>query len=1118
MSMPWFLVFRTRPLWLGFLILSCLIPSWIPDAHANKGAKGGGPGPQGIKRHNQAVALMGQFDFSAAERLFAQLEKDYPAWREARVNRALALFSRRQEGDERQALEILSGVLKEEPGHPRAQYGAGLIQLYRGDPSAATGHFRAVLKTDPRDAHAAYYLALCLSQQGRYQEALGLYRAALEREPALRGAYQGAAQILDRLDQGEAARKMKRAHQALVRDPNSLSAEFRYTRMGPKATLQPLRQASPKPPPAPTGPLFRAARPLTWGGAEPSSTPPSGQGPLGLSVADWNQDGYPDLFLADWLPGGQTPNLLLEGTAAGGFVPTRKHPLAQVSEVNAALWGDLDNDGLLDVYLCRKGGNQLWRQVALGQWENITVGSGTQGGDLNTLGGGLFDADQDGDLDIFLVNADGPNELFSNNLNGTFRPLGAQRGIAGDGRPARQVLAADLDGDRDLDLMVLYQDPPHAVYLNDRLWNYRQAPGFEGFLATPALAVIAMDPEGDGEDKLFSLVPDGRLLRWQRDPEGRLVPRELRQFPAGDWGQLGVLDASGGGIPQLLVATQQGWTVVSQTGAILARSSGSEARWRGAWPLLLEPAAGPALVGLDQRGELTLWPPSRGRYPFLALSLSGRPEGGGAGRSNASGIGAQARLRAGNRWSLLPAAQTHSGPGQGLQPLSIGLAGAPQANLVIHWSNGVYQSVPGLRVGQPHRISEAQRPHASGPVLFAWDGEREAFVADLLGVGSLGYAVGPGEYAAVRPWENLALPEGLPKPRDDRLSLWLVNSVEKLAYLDGARLVAWDLPPGWQLVLDERMGVLAPKPTGGARFFRQEVSPQSVTNSPGEQVGGFLGQVDGQAVPPGALDPRFVGRLAQEQILTLEFAAPLDGSPGEALLVADGWVAYPYSQTLFAAWQAGADYWAPTLEARDMDGRWQVLREQFGYPAGMARRISVSLGKLPQGSQALRLRSNMAVHWDRLAVAYAEPTPAEVRRQELWPVAARVGLPGFPACEGRAGRPQCDYANRRPFADARYPAGFYTRFGDALELVRDTEGALVIIGPGEELRLDFPLPQESAPEGWTRRYVMEANGWSKDMDLYTKDGDSVAPVPGDETSERRATLHGRYNGRYQEGP
>jgi hypothetical protein len=57
---------------------------------------------------------------------------------------------------------------------------------------------------------------------------------------------------------------------------------------------------------------------------------------------------------------------------------------------------------------------------------------------------------------------------------------------------------------------------------------------------------------------------------------------------------------------------------------------------------------------------------------------------------------------------------------------------------------------------------------------------------------------------------------------------------------------------------------------------------------------------------------------------------------------------------------------------------------------------------------------------------------------------------------------------------------------------------------------------------WTRRFVLETVGWCKDMDLYTKTGETIDPMPvrGKMTDAQRAhrdALHRRYNTRYQSG-
>ena len=47
------------------------------------------------------------------------------------------------------------------------------------------------------------------------------------------------------------------------------------------------------------------------------------------------------------------------------------------------------------------------------------------------------------------------------------------------------MLLADLDGDRDLDLIVLQRRAAPQVFLNDLLWDYEAGDGFDAFIARP---------------------------------------------------------------------------------------------------------------------------------------------------------------------------------------------------------------------------------------------------------------------------------------------------------------------------------------------------------------------------------------------------------------------------------------------------------------------------------------------------------------------------------------------------------------------------------------------------------------------------------------------------------
>jgi len=798
--------------------------------------------------------------------------------------------------------------------------------------------------------------------------------------------------------------------------------------------------------------------------------------------------------------------------ADGGFRPVPDHPLSGQTKVRAALWGELENDGVLSAYLCREGENRLFRRTEAGWIEAEAAGLG--GGDLDTVDCALFDADHDGDLDLFLVNADGPDELFNNNLDGTFRPLAAEQGLTGGEVASRALVVADLDRDRDDDLLLLKDGAPVQVLENDLLWQYRPLALSLG----EAQAGIASDLDVDGYPELYLWQKAG-LVRWARSGQGWTATTLGR--PVAEVRRMALLDVDGDGARELLLGHAAGWHVYRLAGDTLEPLFSAALPELLAWTVLpLDAGHGPALAALAADGRLFLWMPGAGRHAFLTLAFSGRQRPAEQMRSNASGIGTRAALRVGSRWSAVAPHREHSGPGQDLRPQAIGLGGAARADFVaITWSDGVFQTELDLAAAQSHRIEEQQRQLASCPVLFAWDGERYAFVSDVLGVGGIGFAVGPGEYAEPRPWERLLLPPGLAQPRKGHYTLKLGEPMEEALYLDSARLVAYDLPPGWAAVPDERMGILGPQPTGEMLFYRREALPLLARDGEGRDVTATLVQADHQAAPLGEVDPRFVGLMAHEQTLTLELAEPVMRGEGTPLLVMDGWVEYPYSQTSFSAWQAGASYRAPSLEVRLPDGSWRLLREQFGYPAGMPRRMALPLPDLPDGVTALRLRGNLEIYWDRIAIAYAEPLP-ETRRTVLPLAEASVLGNGFARRTTAAQRrPHYDYSRRAPLWDTRHMAGYYTRFGPVEPLLAATDDAVAIIGPGEEVEMRFADKAPTLPLGWTRHLVFEAEGWAKDMDLYTRNGATLAPLPyrGAQPDPRRDALHREFNTRYQAG-
>jgi tetratricopeptide (TPR) repeat protein len=1097
---------------------------------------GRGPGAADIEANNRGVGLMGRYDYEPARAVFQDLADRHPDWHDVHVNLAIAVLNRQNDGDTAAALGILDGVLSRDPDHLRAMYCAALLRLFEGDVETALRGFTRVAEADPADAYAAYYTAFCHAQLQSYEEAARWYERAAALDGYLRSAAFGLSQVYRRLGrEGDADAALTR-FQRLEGNPRARLVQFVYGRMGRRGEARAVDVQPPAPPAAPAGDLFGTALGLTADRAAFTWIAPGARRPS-ITATDLNGDSILDLFFAGALEiGGAPGNAVFVGDGRGGYALDLGHPLAAIPQARAALWGDLDNDGLTDCYLCRHGSNRMFRQAEPGVFEDVTAASGAAGADLDTVDGACFDADHDGDLDLFCVNADGPDELFNNNLDGTFSPIGASSGLDGGGRASRGVLVGDFDDDRDADIAVLHEQPPHAVYLNDRLWSYQPAEGFDAFAQSVLAAAVVADADADGEMELHGVDRLGAVHRFARGAAGRWEWRPL-WTPPGPPARRGgaaiaIADVDGDGPAEILVSAGDSWTVLSGDGS----SVRFEAREPVAgWTLVTNPAEGPEVVGLGEAGPL-VWPAGPGRHEFLGLRLSGRLDTGAGPppmRSNASGVGARVACRADSRWAIHSGFRQDSGPGQSLQPMAVGLGGAAHLDFVsIDWSDGVLQTeVHGLPAmpdgvardfgpGHVETIEELQRVKSSCPVVFAWDGARYAFVSDILGVGGLGFAVAPGAYGPSRPWERFLLPAGRVAPLDGSFQIKIAEPMEEACYLDAVRLIRYTLPPGWSMTVDERFAIAGPEPTGEPRFYRESRGPVAARNDRGQDVLDVLLRADGVAADPGPLDRRFIGRLAADHALTLEFESPLDAAPGAPHLIADGWIEYPYSQTMIAAHQARAEYRAPTLEARAGGGAWRVVQEQFGYPAGMPRQMCLPLADLPPGTTALRLTTNQEIYWDRIAVAWVEPCPAAVR-SELPLQEALLRRSGFaPRPDLPQRRPDYDYAARVPLWDTRHQRGWYTAFGDVRELVGRSDDAVAILGPGEEVHLRFAAADHgSVAAGWTRRLVLEAEGWCKDMDLHTQAGETIEPVPRAGRGDPAAAeaLHRRFNTRYESG-
>ena len=117
--------------------------------------------------------------------------------------------------------------------------------------------------------------------------------------------------------------------------------------------------------------------------------------------------------------------------------------------------GDYDNDGLCDIYLCRlDGDNVFYRNLGGWKFENVTRTTGTACPSQFSTGATFADIDGDKDLDLLVTAMGQPNRIFQNQGNSKFKDITEASGI-GTRYGSSSIALSDIDGDSDLDLYVV---------------------------------------------------------------------------------------------------------------------------------------------------------------------------------------------------------------------------------------------------------------------------------------------------------------------------------------------------------------------------------------------------------------------------------------------------------------------------------------------------------------------------------------------------------------------------------------------------------------------------------------------------------------------------------------
>ncbi|GAB4369875.1 MAG: hypothetical protein Kow00128_16420 [Deltaproteobacteria bacterium] len=188
------------------------------------------------------------------------------------------------------------------------------------------------------------------------------------------------------------------------------------------------------------------------------------------SAFDYDGDGWDDLYVSNGrYPAGEK-NLLFRNRGDGTFRDVTDE--AGVGDANWALGtgvADIDNDGRLDLYVSNYvGRNTMYRNLGNGTFEDITASSGT-GNDGWGKGPAFCDTDHDGYVDLYEGDCKFSNQLYHNNGNLAFTdivnryPFMKLETIRSKG-----AAFADFDNDGDLDLYVINWEVANSLFRNDQ--------------------------------------------------------------------------------------------------------------------------------------------------------------------------------------------------------------------------------------------------------------------------------------------------------------------------------------------------------------------------------------------------------------------------------------------------------------------------------------------------------------------------------------------------------------------------------------------------------------------------------------------------------------------------
>lgn len=825
-----------------------------------------------------------------------------------------------------------------------------------------------------------------------------------------------------------------------------------------------------------------------------------------LALGDLDHDGDQDLYLGTWMENEGRYRHFLFREDLGRFRDIATDAgISHKGYETDALFADYDNDGWLDLLVVAEGSGILYKSISEGKYKNYTgrANLGSTGRGLKAL---FLDADHEGDLDLFIAGS-GTNSLFRNNGDGTFTEQAEQAGLAGGAILSTDACFGDFDDDGDIDMFVVNQSGENELFFNQREGKFRNVNAESGLSgSTGSSAVACGDYNNDGYLDLFisSKQPgsfdlfinrgDGSFRRDESFSEYRGLLKNIQATDVTffDFDNDGHLDLLISGISS--IPSEKGVRLLNNTG------DGSFTDVSKLLPDDLMEGGQIGIADYNEDGDLDIFLAGTDRGVRLLRNDGGNVNHrlqvrlvgvkAGSGKNNHYGIGCKVEVRSGDLYQMKVVTEP---------VIYFGLGQKTSADVVrILWTNGTPQNI--FSPGTEQDLIEEQQLKGSCPFLYTWNGDQFTFVKDIMWHSALGMPMGimGGTTTYGFPeasMDYMNIPGDELRPSGGRYTIQVTEELWETIYLDKAELIVIDHPDTVEVMVNEKF---SPPPYPEERIYRisGKIIPVSARDGKGNDLLDMLREEDDRYAA-NFLRTGYQG-ITEMRELILD-PGPLNKS-GDLYLFLKGWI-FPTDASInkAIAQSEKTKVVHPYLQVVNLNGEWETIIPDLGFPAGKSKTVIADLnGKFLSADCRVKIITNMEIYWDQAYFAYDLPK-VPVKYTRIRPKEADHHYRGFSEMYrkgGAYGPHWFDYSRVTTAPRWRDLTGLYTRYGDVSGLLEEADDMYIIANAGDETTITFDENEPGElPEGWKRDFVIHTVGWVKDGDLNTATGQTVEPLP-----------------------